>query len=762
MEALTARRRRGRRGLGARSRSSSSSDALRPGPGHRLRGALRRGRGRGRARRRRRRRRRSARASRRTRPFLDRYRGDGEIDNRDLYDARLFREEIFLPVVRDGRRARSPRSTSRAWSLPDPDGRLGAVLAKKVGATPRRVGRASTRSVGDTGAAAALLGAIGAIDARRHRRDRRHRRRPHDRRARRRRRRRCPARPRVAAALGGGRAGDRTPRCCARAASSCPVGETIPMGVPPESAMFVRGADEMLGLLGGRCVDCGTISTPPSIHPHCINCGGPKLEPVALARDGAVHTFVVNHTMPAPFVAPLPIAVLDMDDGARLMLQVDRRRHRHRDRPPGRARAAQVRARARRSRLRLQGAARRAQERGRVMAGTGSPSSAPASSRWASCSSRATSRWPRARSTPRSRASTRASSRTRSRPRSSRRSAARCGARKASAATPIPTAIGLAGIPCTRIENACPSGSDAFRVGAMAVASGVHDVVLVIGVEKMRDKSIGGGPALAGRGRPPDLHARRDRAGAVRAVRDAAHARVRHDARDARVGRGEEPLQRRPRSVRALPERDHRRRRAEVGAGVPSAAPARLLPADRRRGGRAARAAPSGPREFTDEPVYVAGFGVATDHPYLHEKDSFTEIKATRMAVAARVRDGRRRPGRHRLRRGARLLHDHRDPRHRRPRLLREGRRRARQPRGRDRARPAASRSTRRGGLLAKGHPIGATGVAQITECWWQLRGEAGDRQIETRNGYALQHNAGGRGSGVAVVNILTNRNDAS
>jgi uncharacterized OB-fold protein len=34
-----------------------------------------------------------------------------------------------------------------------------------------------------------------------------------------------------------------------------------------------------------------------------------------------VHTFVVNQTMPAPFVAPLPIVVLDMDDGARLMLQ---------------------------------------------------------------------------------------------------------------------------------------------------------------------------------------------------------------------------------------------------------------------------------------------------------------------------------------------------------------------------------------------------------------------------------------------------------
>ena len=112
----------------------------------------------------------------------------------------------------------------------------------------------------------------------------------------------------------------------------------------------------------------------------------------------------------------------------------------------------------------------------------------------------------------------------------------------------IPTAIGLTGIPCTRIENACPSGSDAFRVGAMAVASGVHDVVLVIGVEKMRDKSTEEGLLSRAAAGPPDLHAGRDRAGAVRAVRDPAHARVRHDARDARVGRGEEPLQRRARS----------------------------------------------------------------------------------------------------------------------------------------------------------------------------------------------------------------------
>ena len=45
------------------------------------------------------------------------------------------------------------------------------------------------------------------------------------------------------------------------------------------------------------------------------------MEPVPLARRGTVHTYVVNQTMPAPFVAPLPIAVVDLEDGARIMLQ---------------------------------------------------------------------------------------------------------------------------------------------------------------------------------------------------------------------------------------------------------------------------------------------------------------------------------------------------------------------------------------------------------------------------------------------------------
>jgi acetyl-CoA C-acetyltransferase len=59
------------------------------------------------------------------------------------------------------------------------------------------------------------------------------------------------------------------------------------------------------------------------------------------------------------------------------------------------------------------------------------------------------------------------------------------------------------------------------------------------------------------------------------------------------------------------------------------------------------------------------------------------------------------------------------------------------------------------GGLKARGHPVGATGVAQLCELVWQLRGEAGERQIPNnpRHGYAV--NFGGFGNNV-VVTILS------
>ncbi len=52
------------------------------------------------------------------------------------------------------------------------------------------------------------------------------------------------------------------------------------------------------------------------------------------------------------------------------------------------------------------------------------------------------------------------------------------------------------------------------------------------------------------------------------------------------------------------------------------------------------------------------------------------------------------------------------------------------------------------GGLQSKGHPIAATGVAQITELVWQLRGECGKRQVQGAK-VALAHNGGGIGPGL-------------
>jgi acetyl-CoA C-acetyltransferase len=153
--------------------------------------------------------------------------------------------------------------------------------------------------------------------------------------------------------------------------------------------------------------------------------------------------------------------------------------------------------------------------------------------------------------------------------------------------------------------------------------------------------------------------------------------------------------------------------------------------------------------------VYVAGFGVATDHPYLHEKTTFVGLPATVEAsrrayemagiTAADVDMAEV----HDCFTITEIL-DIEDLG-----FVEKGKGGVASLQG-ETALDGRIPVNTSGGLLAKGHPIGATGIAQLTECWWQLRGDAGDRQVKIRNGFALQHNVGGRGSGVSVVNILT------
>jgi len=57
------------------------------------------------------------------------------------------------------------------------------------------------------------------------------------------------------------------------------------------------------------------------------------------------------------------------------------------------------------------------------------------------------------------------------------------------------------------------------------------------------------------------------------------------------------------------------------------------------------------------------------------------------------------------------------------------------------------------GGLLAKGHPVGATGIAQVCEVTWQLRGQAGERQVEgAKTGMTHCHGAQGAACAVHIL----------
>ena len=195
----------------------------------------------------------------------------------------------------------------------------------------------------------------------------------------------------------------------------------------------------------------------------------------------------------------------------------------------------------------------------------------------------------------------------------------------------VPSAIGLSGVACTRIENACPTGSDAFRVGAMAVASGVHDVVLVIGVEKMRDKSAEEGLLARAAGGHP-IYTRGESAPVLFAPFATRHM---HE-----YGTTKEMLA----SVAvknhyngALDPFAHFQNEITVDqvlAAPEVCSPLGLLDCCPQTDGAAAVLLVSAERahEFTDIPVFVAGFGVATDHPYLHEKQDYLGLLASRLA----------------------------------------------------------------------------------------------------------------------------------
>lgn len=325
--------------------------------------------------------------------------------------------------------------------------------------------------------------------------------------------------------------------------------------------------------------------------------------------------------------------------------------------------------------------------------------------------------------------------------------------------------IGLAGIPCTRIENGCPTGSDTFRNACYGVASGCFDVALALGYEKMRDNSTAGLLAISVEGHP--VIQRGETAMTMFAPQAIRHM---HE-----FGTTKEQLA-------AVAVKNHRngcldpyshfQNEVSVQDVLNSPLvcwPFNLFDCCPQTDGAAAvilcRADLA--KRYTDKPVYVAGLGMGTDYVYVHEKETFTSFLAT--VRAAKQAYGMAGVGPvdidlvecHDCFSFTEIMNTEDLG------FCEKGKGGEFVARGETQIGGRVPVNVS-GGLLTKGHPLGATGIAQLIELFWQLREEVavsgglGDpkvnakRQVNVKKGYGLQHNVGGTAISNSVVTILS------
>ncbi len=297
--------------------------------------------------------------------------------------------------------------------------------------------------------------------------------------------------------------------------------------------------------------------------------------------------------------------------------------------------------------------------------------------------------------------------------------------------------MGLTGLPIVNVENACASGASAVLLTVQAIRAGACDVALAFGAEKLTAPGGGFLPIVA-----DDLES------AMGRVMPAAFA-MQAKLHMARYGTTPEQLAavavKNRRNALANP-RCHLRKAVtaeEVLAAPMIADPLTRLSCCPVSDGAAAvvLAADAVAARFTARPVRIAASvlvsGLRTPHGIVDDKSEMS-IRAARLAYD-QAGIG---PGEvdvcelHDPFTIAELMH-YEDLGFCAPgeggRFIAEGRSAI----GGD---VAVSPS---GGLLARGHPLGATGVAQIAELFWQLRGEAGGHQAPGAR-VGLAHTVGG------------------
>ncbi len=305
-------------------------------------------------------------------------------------------------------------------------------------------------------------------------------------------------------------------------------------------------------------------------------------------------------------------------------------------------------------------------------------------------------------------------------------------------------------VPSTRVEAACASGGLAFRQAVIAVASGMEDIVVAAGVEKMTDVGTGVSvDALAGA-------ADREWEGSVGATFPGLYAMIATDYMN------RYPLSREQLAMVAVKNHHHGsmnpiaqfQNEITVDTVLRSslvADPLRLYDCSPITDGAAAviLAPLERAREFTDTPVKVLATTQASDTLTLHDRRDISTIDAT---VAA----GNRAFDMAGLSREDIDLVEVHDCFTIAEILAIEDLGFCGKGTGGTFTEEGETTLGGRipvntsGGLKACGHPVGATGIKQVWEVVTQLRGEAGRRQVDGAM-IGMTHNVGGTGATVAV-----------
>jgi acetyl-CoA C-acetyltransferase len=311
--------------------------------------------------------------------------------------------------------------------------------------------------------------------------------------------------------------------------------------------------------------------------------------------------------------------------------------------------------------------------------------------------------------------------------------------------------LGMAGVPSTRVESACASGGVALRSAFFEVASGASDLVLAAGVEKMNDGADVTAVLATAADQESEVYH-----GVTFPGLYALIARAHMETHGTTLE-----------ELAAVSVKNHRHGalnpkaqfRSEVtleqvmGSSL-VADPLRLLHCSPVSDGAAAvlLCPLSRAPEFTARPIKIRGSGMATSAMALADRRDLAFLDAVQLA-------GNRAYEMARL--GPRDIHvaEVHDcfaiaelcalealcftERGRAGEATRSG----------ETALGGRIPINTSGGLKSKGHPVGATGVAQVIEIVEQLRGDAGDRQVKDA-AIGLTQNMGGSGAS-SVVHIF-------